>query len=316
MTNRRRWALVLGLVLVAMTQACTSEQPGGRKDTAAPPTSLPPSSAPPVTDHLAAVWDTAAGSYFAVAAGAPGSALLIYPAYAEAQRLDTLRADSASLTGLELELLVPGADSAVFARVAAVEPDSSGDCAAWPAVRVAFADQPPPGPWTIAFPPRHAVSVHFDSLAGLPRADSSRLTIAAARAASKVEGDTASAFRGRPFIVRQANRFRLDDGREAVLAEIVRVVTQEANPQQEQLIVMLEGETAERSGFSPAYATRQIGLEEALESVELLGVVRLRNGTWAVVLHREVGEGSRFELLEREGPGRWRLRWRSAYAGC
>jgi hypothetical protein len=35
-----------------------------------------------------------------------------------------------------------------------------------------------------------------------------------------------------------------------------------------------------------------------------------------VLLRREVGDGFRLVLLEREQPGAWRLRWRSAYAGC
>ena len=313
--DRRRGLLTHAALLLALV-ACTAEQPGGRKDTAIPVESLPDSSRPPV-NRLAVVWDTAAGDYFAVAGETPGDAFLIYPGYTSADRLDTLRVDSTAVRGLELELL-GAADSALRARVSGFEPDTVSDCSSWPAARVTLSDgQSPARPWSIAFPPGRVTPAPFDSLPALSRADSTRLTIAVARAASKVEGDTAAAFRGRPFVVRQANRFRLDDGREAVLAEVVRVVTQEANPLQEQLLLILEADTAsQRATLTPAFAHREIGLEEALASIELTGVLRLRDGTWTLLLHRELGEGSRFELLERARPGRWTLRWRSAYAGC
>ena len=314
MTNHRCGALVTLLVLLS-TQACSTEQPRGRKDTVAPTESLPRTPMPPA-DHLAAVWDTTLGSYFAVAGGTASTALLVYPEYASSQRLDTLRIDSASVVGLQLDLL--GADSVLSARVAGLEADTVSDCASWPTVRVVLGDrQLLAQPWTVGVPPHRAATVAFDSLVGLPSRDSTRLTISVARAASKALGDTAAAFRGRPFVVRQANRFRLDDGQDAVLAEVVRVVTQEANPLQEQLLLVLESDSGSaRPVYTLAYSARQIGLEEAIESIELVSVLRLRDGTWGLLLHREVGEGSRFELLERERPGAWRLRWRSAYAGC
>jgi hypothetical protein len=315
MRNDRMSGRMVGAILVLMLLSCAREQPGGRKDTAAP-VEPPPQPPPPMTDHLAAVWDTAAGAYFAVSGETPEQAFLIFPGYASSQRLDTLRVDSAGVSGLELDLFAD-ADSVGRVRIAGLESDSTGGCASWPATRLALVNgQSPARRWTVGFPPGRATVVPFDSLPTLARADSTRLTIAVARAASKVQGDTAAAFRGRPFVVRQANRFRLD-GREAVVAEVVRVVTQEANPLQEQLILVLETDSAsDRVSPAPAFAARRIGLEEALESVELASVLRFRNGTWALLLHREVGEGTRLELLERQKPGLWTLRWRSAYAGC
>jgi hypothetical protein len=252
-----------------------------------------------------------------VAGETPAQAFLVYPEYTAPDRLDTLHVDSASAVGLELELFAD-ADSALRVRVAGIEPDTASGCVSWPAARLARPDgKALERRWIVGFPPGRVIVAPYDSLPALPRADSTRLTIAVARAASKVEGDTAAAFRGRPFIVRQASRFRLDDGREAVLAEVARVVTQEANPLQEQLLLVLEADTAGgRAALAAVFAQRQIGLEEALESVELTSVLRFRDGTWSLLLHREFGEGSRFELLERAGQGRWTVRWRSAYAGC
>jgi hypothetical protein len=316
MTMDRTGSFGYRAVLLLALVACSTEQPSGRKDTVVPADSLPRGTPPPA-DLLAAVWDTAAGTYFAVSGETPAQAFLVYPGFTAPQRLDTLHVDSASVHGLELELFAE-ADSGARVRVAGLEPDTVSDCVSWPAMRVVLVDgQPPARRWTVGFPPGRVTVTPFDSLPALSRSDSTRLTIAVARAASKVEGDTAVAFRGRPFVVRQANRFRIDPGREGILAEVVRVVTQEANPLQEQLLLILEADSAGiRSALAPAFARRQIGLEEALESVELTAVVRFRNGTWSVLLHRELGEGSRFELLTRERPGRWILRWRSAYAGC
>jgi hypothetical protein len=116
-------------------------------------------------------------------------------------------------------------------------------------------------------------------------------------------------------VVRQANRFTLDPGREGALAEVVRVVQQEANPLQEQLLLLLERDIG--ATFEVAYHERIVGLEEDLESVELIAAIRIeRTSTVALLLQRESDDGTSFVLLERSPAGRWRLQWRSAPARC
>jgi hypothetical protein len=266
---------------------------------------------------LAAVWDTAAGSLFAIPGRDPGDAYVIDPTYADEQRLDTLHVERSSGIGMVLNLYVAD-DSVGVARIATVIKDSTDHCPMWPRARLVAPDAGAiTRPWSIAFPPGRVRGVRFDSLPVVSHGDSLRLTIAIARAASKTPGDTAAAFRGRPYVVRQANIFRLPTGQPVVLAEVLRLVNQEANPEQEQLVLVLEPDKdITAASFTVGYAERSIGLEETLASVDLISPIVLQSGTAALLVRREVGDGSRLILLERLSPGRWAVRWRSAYAGC
>ena len=124
------------------------------------------------------------------------------------------------------------------------------------------------------------------------------------------------AFRGRPFVVRQAHRM-LIEGRQVLLAEIVRTVNQEAAPLQEHLVVVAERDSASTDPYKAAYYERTIGLEDALETTELLAVARTRVArTHFILLSRYYGDGGAYALLERSSGRTWHLRWTSAYAGC
>jgi hypothetical protein len=93
-------------------------------------------------------------------------------------------------------------------------------------------------------------------------------------------------------------------------------VPQEANPLQEQLVMILEqgpGETAQ----GVALAQRSAGLEESIASVDLLAVVRVRaSGMLVVLLRRERENGFLLQWVERVSPGRWRVTWQSALDSC
>jgi hypothetical protein len=302
-------------LLCVVLIGCSRDRPAGGNDTATPSPS-PPVDSPSRVTVLAAVWDTAAGPFFVIAGPSPGEGLFIDPSYSASQRLDTLRVDPAAVADTELDLLSP-ADSVRMARVAAVTADSATGCANWARVRLVGTDGRPPSlPWAVGFPRGRVKGVAFDSLPALPPADSARLTMMVARASSRAPGDSAAAFRGRPYVVRQANRFHLADGRQLVFAEVVRVVNQEANPLQEELMLVVETEPGSRDDVVIAYSDRQIGLEEAVESVALLSAFRLRDGTWSLLVQRELRDGARLVLLERSSPGRWVVRWRSAFSGC
>ncbi len=272
-------------------------------------------SIPSVT--LAAVWDTIGGPFFAIAGDNPAMAYLVNPVYSSPAHLDTLHFEPGEIIDAELDLLLRG-DSVRGARIVAVHADTMAGCATWPIAELRRSDtQPLVHPWSIAFPHGRATALPFDSLPALSGADSLDLTIALARAASIADVDTASVFRGRSYIVRQANQFRMADGETGVLAEVARVVNQEANPLQEQLVLVLESRPDDpKHALTVSYAERSVGYEEKLESLELLGVVRFHNGVMALLLRREIGDGFRLELLEREAPLHWLRRWRSAYAGC
>lgn len=305
----------LAVITVAII-GCARDTPIRRTDSTTRTDSLLPEQRVPVAT-IAALWDTAAGPFFAVAGEVPSQAYVVYPAYGSHQKLDTLHLDSTGILNARMDLLVPGG-SAVTGHVAAVASDTAQGCSNWPTIQFTGLDrQPVSRPWSVAFPSGRATAVPYDSLPALPPADSVRLTIAIARAASIAPGDSAAAFRGRPYVVRQANRFTLDDGTQVILAEVIRTVNQEANPLQEELILILEGNVGKSdTEMSIAYSERRVGLEEALESLELVSVLRFRNGTWALLARRDIGDGFLYALFERRQPQHWVLRWRSAYAGC
>lgn len=261
-------------------------------------------------------WDTAAGLVFAVSAGAPGQAHLIDASYSQRHRLDTLRMPSARVDGLELELFA-GGDTVGTVRVAALGEVTSTQCVSWPVADLApLSSGAALREWRVAFPRQRVSALAFDSLPVLTSRDSASRTVAIARAASRVDGDTAVAFRGRPYVVRQANGVRLD-GTLVILAEVVRTVQQEANPLQEHLVLVLERSAGTDSTFVERYHERSIGLEEHAGSIELLAAFRVtRTGVPALLLRHDAENGMSFVLLERRASGEWYSRWTSAIADC
>lgn len=212
--------------------------------------------------------------------------------------------------GTKLELSAGGAVTG-GASLSDLRVDSA--CAGWPIARL---DPLPSIPWRVAFQPELVTGVPFDSLSMLARPDSARVTTEAARAASLFVDDTTASFRGRPFIVRQASRFDAGDGTSVMFVEIVRLVPQEANPQQEQLVMILERAPGDATP-GVALAQRSAGLEEAIASVELLAVVRVRaSGRLVALLRRDRETGFFLQWLERVSPGRWRVTWQSALDSC
>lgn len=308
----RRPGLLLVLLLAV---ACRGRETGRGNDTAGgPPSPPPPTDAPRPT---APAWDTTTGVFFAIPAEDRAHAFVIDATYDDgASVLDTLHVDTMRLQRTVFDLFSPGEVVGV-ARIAGFPGDSAERCPGWPFVTLAPASSSPlPAEWRIAFAADRVRSAPFDSLPTLAAADSTTRVVALARAASTVEGDTAAAFRGRPFVVRQANRVTFED-REILFAEVVRTVHQEANPLQEQLLLVVERADAFRDADAVRFADRAIALEDVIESVELVAAIRsARTGVPGLLLRRESEAGTAFVLLQRAGDGAWFVRWRSAAAGC
>jgi hypothetical protein len=162
----------------------------------------------------------------------------------------------------------------------------------------------------------------MDSVAGLSVQDSSHRAAEIARAASTLPNDTA--FRGLPFAVRDAHRFVLPSGDTVIAAELVRHLNQEANPQEEHVLLVLERDVAPSPGggppaLVPAYSERVSGFEDDVETDEVLAGVVLTHGSRTVptiVVSRDYGDGSSYTLSQRTAPRHWQARWNSAYVGC
>lgn len=296
--RRGRWLAPL------LALACANDRTP-RNDTV-PSADSPPAGGAASTP--ASTWDARAGPLFAFRSN--GTAWLVNPAWGQAQALDTLTPSSWDPAGQRLTFL-DGAAEVGEETVAAARFDST--CAGWPAGTLAG---PAPAEWRVAFPTGRVNGIAFDSLPDLSPADSAARAREGALAASRLPGDTATAFRGRPFIVRQATRFAVAADMTATLFEVVRLVAQEANPLEEKTIIITESAPAAGEPRI-AWHERVVALEEAMPSLELLAVLRLQaTGTIALLVRREREAGFVVEWIERLRSGAWRIRWRSALDGC
>lgn len=269
---------------------------------------------PPPDDSTAApnvsTWNRSAGQFFAIRSDSGAQAIVVNPAYGDAQALDTLTAAEWNVEGSALSLF-DGAQLIASGQVTGLHYDST--CAGWPTATLT-ADPASSAAWRVAFPANAVDVVTFDSIAVLTATDSADRTRAGALAASKLADDTVAAFRGRPFIIRQANRLVAGDT-VYTMFEVVRLVAQEANPLQEQLLILTE----EGPGREPTsvFHAREVREEEKMGSIELLAALRVkRGGRLALLVRRERENGFVLEWIERSPRGTWFVRWRSATDSC
>ncbi|MGH7648086.1 MAG: hypothetical protein ACREND_08200, partial [Gemmatimonadaceae bacterium] len=69
--------------------------------------------------------------------------------------------------------------------------------------------------------------------------------------------------------------------------------------------------------FQVTYHERAGGLEEAIETTDVLSAVRLSApARVALVVLREGQDTSAYAMLERTPNGSWRVRWTSVHTGC
>lgn len=297
----RSWLAML------LAVSCSGERAPGT-DTAAPGGS-PPDGVP--RPGRPSTWNRSAGALFAVRSGTGAMAWLVNPAYGDAQALDTLTAATWNVEGTPLTML-DGAEVIGTGRVSGLRYDST--CAGWPTASI-VTETGTAISWRVAFPGGSVEGVTFDSLPVLSAADSASRARAGALAASRLPDDTVAAFRGRPFIVRQASRFPISADTVGTLFEVVRLVPQEANPLQEQILILTEEGPTRPAAI--AFHEREIGAEESMGSIELLGVLRVRSsGRLALLVRREREAGFVLEWIERSANGTWVVRWRSATDSC
>jgi hypothetical protein len=291
---------------VATFPACErANESSSRSDTRLPPAvgaveSLPPGSP-------AQRWDTTAGTILLVRDDSVTRA--VFPTVMQLDSTAVL--DEAVLRGVTADAV-----SAVgVAGSMRVEGFAAGDeeCAVWPAVALASDST---REWTVAFQRGVAAPIVLRSIESLASADSARLAAQLARLAGLLPNDTARVFQGLPFVVRGAHRFTPVPGREAVVADIVRRVSLEANPREETLLIIAErdsGTTTWRVG----YAERASGDEMRVEHSTPLAAVRLGASTTpTVVLERAGADWIAYALLQRQPDGMWRMSWESAHSGC
>lgn len=296
----RRSTVVVALAL--SVAACERSQDAAPIDTSS---ALPQPAIDTVVDTAASSgWRADAGPVLLVPGDAAAAAIVIAP---------TASFDPAALAGAELTLFARHgvAGRAVAGRISS---GSSGECEA-ATVQLRAAGGAPPGAWLVGFASPAVAAVALDSIEALAGPDSARLVADVVRLASTIP-DSAEVFRGLPFSVRSVRRFTATPGTSALVAELVRRISTEANPREERTLVIAERASgAER--HSLAYFERSAGAEESVVAPDVLAVIRF--GTppvLAMVISRDDGEGVRYALVEREAPARWVVRWVSGPPDC
>lgn len=301
-----------------LVSACDRSTPAvARKDTVVPV--APPPETTVVATPEPSTWDSTAGPALFVVGASPTEATVIIPRFTDSTALDSAQFDLSRVRAIQLELFASGKRVGTARVTGATSPSPSDSCRRWPTARldIPAADTANAREWTVAFEVGHAIPVDVDSIAGLATADSARFAADIARIASALPGDTATLFRGLPFVVNTAWRMREPNGQELVAAIVVRNVNQEANPRQERILLLAERDpTLSGRRYVPQYFERITGLEDTVETTDLVAMVLLGvDRRPALVVARDAGHGLSFALIEQIA-GKWQHRWSSAYAGC
>jgi hypothetical protein len=305
---RRVLALALALVACEKRASAPATQPSGN---AANPNA-----------GSALTWDDAtAGPVLFVAGSNETEAAIIYPHFTDSTLGTVSTLDTGGISRGKADLFARGGLIGTAVIVPKTAGVLGGECTAWPTAHVRSLDRATggvPGPWAVGFVTGHAVAVPMDSIAVLSPVDSARRAADIARIASSLTNDTAPAFKGLPFEVQRGARFSIAPGIDGIAAVLARHVNEEANPREEHIFLIAERDSTHQPlAWVAAYSERESGAEDDLETNEVLATVRLGPGrTSTIVLSRDYGDGGVYSLIERAGPGQWRLRWSSAYTGC
>jgi hypothetical protein len=299
-------AIMLPFVLVA----CERGEPVTRNDApvAATVTSAAPSTAAPADNG----WLPAAGPALLVQGASRDEAIALFPVTGDS--VAVARLDSVSLT--EVPVVLFGRGGARYsAQLGAPTGEGTDDCERWPL----HAFQPAgDATWSVGFASDRVQPVALDSVALLSARDSMVLVAEASRLASSVAAPTEPSFQGLRFTTEDVRRFVAVPGVQALVAHLVRHVNQEANPLEEQTLLIAERDSGATSGpYRLAYAERTSGREEDVVTPEVLAAVRIGGSAVpSLIVARDGSDGIAYAMLERVGPHRWRVRWSSAMTSC
>ncbi|MDQ2766567.1 MAG: hypothetical protein M3Y30_05370 [Gemmatimonadota bacterium] len=308
------------LVALALVSACERKPPAKPADTSA----SSPHSVPADTQTVRVVvthstWDTSAGPVMFVRGNSTSEAYVVFPTITDSTPSDAVHFDSALArnTAVELFQRAGGGDAAHVGAMAGGEWDAD-QCIEWPAAKLQSAtNTDATAGWTVAFLKGRAKALVLDTVEALPHADSAKLAADITRLVSTVPNDTARTFRGIPYSVRTAYRFTPAAGVEAVVADVVRTLNQEANPLEEHTLIVGERVAGSNAPYRLAYREVTSGSDETLESSDVLAAVQVGAPSHVdLVLAREGYESNAYALLERQATGSWKLRWTSAHTGC
>jgi hypothetical protein len=238
-------------------------------------------------------WAGELGQLLVVPADSDNAAVVIFPDFPSPRLVA-----SAPMT-----LLSAGGDT-IVARGELVATESE-QCGGAPLIQLS---ESVAASWSIGLLRRTAATLRLDSIEALPSPDSAQLADDLARLASKLSTDQESRFAGLPFTVLGAHLAE-EQGRQIVVAHLVRRLPQEASPLEEHTLIIGERQSAsDDAPWTTAYTQRSEGTEDSAEHFTILAAVRGSDRT-LLLLARDQLERTRYEILERSPSGSWRSRW-------
>jgi hypothetical protein len=296
--------------LVLLLSACERRQSAARGDSIEPPTSAAAESAARRRD--ASGWSNAAGPVLLIQGPAREEAIALYPTADDSDAVAQL--DSASMRQLPVTLVGRGG-ALLGALLGAPSGDGTDECERWP-LRALQPDSV--STWAVGFVNARVTPIALDSVTVLSPRDSLALAAEASRLASAVALPTDAAFQGLRFTAHDIRRFEVAPGIQGLVAHLVRRVNQEANPREEQTLLIAERDSGATSGpYRLAYAERDAGREEAVITPEVLAGIRLAPGlSPLLVVARDNDSGISYRMIERVGARQWRARWSSGTISC
>jgi hypothetical protein len=296
-----------GVVAMFVFLAACSDAGTGRTDSAHG--SLPP--VYPASPLASTNWDGDAGPLMLLAAASGDTAAVVLPEATDSS-ITSFQGMVPPIGGSTFDLFARGGKLKSGATLVALPPAGSTDCYSWPRARVNDAG----ASWRVGFIANRVIPVKLDSIEALSSVDSAALAAAITQTAATLPIAVDPAFRGLPFRVRSGFSFTLDSV-DIVIADVVRAVNEEANPRIEHLTIIGERAAGSHGKFDAAYYSRSAGAEESTQVMDILAVVKVGSDRHPVVaVGIESENGGRVGFIERTGPGRWALTWRSAYTDC
>jgi hypothetical protein len=256
-------------------------------------------------------WNTSAGPLMIVPAGSNDSVAVVLPEATDST-IASFQGINPPVANVTFDLFGRGGKIGSSVAVSALPPVAEKDCYSWPLARL----QRSPANWQVGFASGRVQPITLDSIEAMSSVDSAALAASLARTAATLPVKTDPTFRGLPYRVRSAYAFRLDSV-QVVVADIVRIVNEEANPRLEHLLIIGERPAGTSGKFDVGYFSRTAGAEESTQATELLAAVLIgKTRRPAIVVNIEYDDGGKLGLIERTDSGQWQATWKSAYTDC
>jgi hypothetical protein len=257
-------------------------------------------------------WNVDAGPVMIVSRASGDSIAIVLPEATDST-IESLQGVSPPMSGLTFDLFGRGGRVASAVGVLLLPPvDVKQECDSWPLAKLRSAHSN----WRVGFSNGRVHAIVLDSIEAMQSADSAALAASLAQMAATLPIVSDPTFRGLPFRVRSAYTFRLDSI-DAVIADVVRSVNEEANPRLEHLLIIGERPVGTRGKYNLRYFSRTAGAEESTQATEVLAAIQIgAEKRPAIVVNIEYDDGGKLGLIERTGPDEWRATWKSAYTDC